>query len=351
MITPRLLKEKFPELISSIQGDDSLEIKQISSKENANKTALSFVFKVDKVEEYLNSKCGALVIPEKAGPIANGHNKVILKSGNPELAMALVIREFFAPKSLSSAGKSIHPSAVINHSAKIEKNVSIGAHAVIGENCFIGEGSQISANCVLEENVRLGRNCQLYPLVFVGRDCEMGDGCIVQSHVSIGSQGFGYAHDKTGNHYHKHHLGRVVLGKHVEVGAGTQIDRGTVDDTTIGDGTKIDNLCHLGHNATIGKNCLITAGFVSAGSAKIGDNFVCGGRTTIAGHIEVGNNITIAAHSTAGSSILEAGKYGGYPLVPLQTYMKNQASSAFIAEMRKNISRLMKKVFPNETNS
>ncbi len=352
MVTPRILKTKFPELISEIIGNDSQTIERIASAKNADKTAMSFVFKVERVDEYINSQCGTLVVPQKT-TLATGqiNGKVILKSTNPELAMALISQEFFAPKDLSTAGNKIHSSAVISKTARLGKNVGIGANAVIGENVQIGDGSQISANCVLEENVKIGRDCRLYPLVFVARDCEMGDGCVIQSHVSVGSQGFGYAHDRDGNHYHKPHLGRVILGNKVEIGAGTQIDRGTVDDTVIGDGTKVDNLCHFGHNAVIGRNCLITAGFVSAGSVKIGDNFICGGRTTIAGHLEVGNNITIAAHSTVGSTTREPGQYGGYPLVPLQTHMKNQASTAFIAEMRKNIARLMKKVFPEETKS
>jgi UDP-3-O-[3-hydroxymyristoyl] glucosamine N-acyltransferase len=345
-ITPRLIKTKFPELISEIHGNDLLPIERIASVKTADKTAISFVFKSEKIAEYMDSKCGALVVPAKGSePYLDKNGKVLLTSSNPELAMALISKEFFAPKTLSTAGLEIHPSAVIAKTARLGKNVGVGANSVISEYVQIGEGTQISAGCVVEENVRIGKNCQLYPLVFVARDSELGDGCVIQSHVSIGSQGFGYAHDKTGAHYHKPHLGKVILGKNVEVGAGTQIDRGTVDDTIIGDGTKIDNLCHFGHNAVIGKNCLITAMFVSAGSVKIGDNFVCGGRTTIAGHLEVGNNITIAAHSTVGGTTMEAGAYGGYPLVDLTTHKKNQVATQFLAEMKKNVSRLMKKVF------
>lgn len=348
-VTPKLLKSRFPEVISEIYGNEMLPIERIASKKNADKAAISFVFKVERIPEFLKSNCGALVIPQKGSDhlkAANG--KVILTSTNPELAMALIVKEFFAPKTLSTAGNEIHPSSIVSKTARLGKNVGVGAGAVIGDFVQVGDNTQISANCVIEENVRIGKNCQLYPLAFVARDCELGDDCVIQSHVSIGSQGFGYAHDQSGNHFHKPHLGKVILGTNVEVGAGTQIDRGTVEDTIIGDGTKIDNLCHFGHNAVIGKNCLITAGFISAGSVKIGDNFVCGGRTTIAGHLEVGSNITIAAHSTVGGTTLEAGAYGGYPLVPLATHKKNQASTAFIAEMRKDISRLMKKVFPEE---
>lgn len=351
-VTPKLLKSRFPELISEIYGNEMLTIERIASEKNADSTAVSFAFKAERIPDFLKSKCGALVIPQNGSEhLKNANGKVVLTSSNPELAMALISKEFFAPKILSTAGNEIHTRSVVSKTAHLGKNVGIGANAVIGDFVQVGDNTQISANCVIEENVRIGKNCQIYPLVFIARDCEIGDGSVIQSHVSIGSQGFGYAHDKAGNHFHKPHLGKVVLGKYVEVGAGSQIDRGTIDDTIIGDGTKIDNLCHFGHNAIIGKNCLITAGFISAGSVKIGDNFVCGGRTTVAGHLEVGNNITIAAHSTVGGTTMESGAYGGYPLVPLATYKKNQASTAFMAEMRKNISRLMKKVFPEESNS
>lgn len=343
------LKNKFPDLITQILGDEHYKISALGSLKNSSAKDILFIFKLEDVERALSSNAGAIVVPAKFS-LTTKTNKPIALSPNPELAMAKIVGTFFAPAALTTckANSGIHKSAVIGTNTKIGKNVSIGAYTVLGDNVCVGDNTQISANCVIEDNVVIGNNVQIFPLVFIGRDCQLGDNCVIQSHVAVGSLGFGYAHDKQGNHYHKPHIGRVILGNYVEVGAGTMIDRGTIDDSIIGDGTKIDNLCHFGHNAKIGKNCLITANFISAGSATIGNNFVCGGRTTIAGHLEVGDNVTIAAHSTVGKSHNEAGAFGGYPLVPLETYKRNLSTTAYLAEMRKNINRLIKKVFPEE---
>ncbi|MDZ4660648.1 MAG: UDP-3-O-(3-hydroxymyristoyl)glucosamine N-acyltransferase [Pseudomonadota bacterium] len=346
----REIREKFPDLILDVIGNIDATIAGIGSLQQSQLNDILFIFKVAALPDAYAALAQTIVVPSDCkSQLPPSSKKTFLLSPNPEMAMALISREYFAPKLMGSCNGTISERAHISSTAKISKNVSIGPFSFIGENVVIGEGAQISSNCVIENDAKVGAHSKLYPFVFVGMNCVVGRDCVIQAHVAIGSQGFGYAHDKAG-HIHKPHLGRVILGERVEVGAGTMIDRGTIDDSNFGDGTKIDNLCHFGHNATFGKNCLITAGFVSAGSIRVGDNFVCGGRTTIAGHLQVSDNVTIAAHSTVGQSHHQPGQFGGYPLVPMQTYMRNLLTTPHLAEMQKNIMKLLKKIFPDEVH-
>ncbi len=349
-ITAGDVKEKFPNLIVEIIGNPQAVINKLGTLNKSDKDDLLFVFDEKYLERALTAAATTLVIPKKLKDRAKG-TKTFLLSSNSELTMAMVIDEFFAPKNLATCAGKVDAKAVIGKNCRIGKDVAIGPYAIIGDNVEIGDKAQISSHCVVESGAKIGRASRLFPFSFVGRDCVVGDECMIQSHAAIGSHGFGYAHDEKGNHYHKFHLGRVILGNRVDVGAGTMIDRGTIDDSVIGEGTKIDNLCHFGHNIVTGKNCLITAGFISAGSVEIGNNFVCGGRTTIAGHIKIGDNVLCAGHSTFGKSHDEPGQFGGYPIVPISTYKKNVATTAHLAEMRKSIQKLMKKIFPNEEST
>mgnify|MGYP001571713602 CR=1 FL=1 len=344
----RQIQEKFRDLIVDVVGNADETVAGIGSLHQSQPSDILFIFKAARLSDASTAQAKTIVVPMSCKdklPISN--KKTFLLSPNPEMAMALIMKEFFAPKLMGSCNGSISERAQISSTAKISKNVSIGPFSFIGENVEIGEGAQISANCVIENNAKIGARTQLYPFVFLGANCVIGRDCLIQVHVGIGSQGFGYAHDKTG-HTLKPHIGNVIIGDRVDIGAGTMIDRGTIDDSVFGDGTKIDNLCHFGHNAVFGKNCLITAGFISGGSVNVGDNFVCGGRSVVVGHNTVAANVTVAGLSVVTKNHGQSGQFGGYPLVPMQTYMRNRLAVAHLAEMRKNIKRLMKKIFPDE---
>lgn len=346
----REIQEKFPDLIVEVVGNPSQTFSGISSPQNSQLGDIIFIFKESRLSDINSAQAQTIVVPTKCKKnLPTPSKKTFLLSPNPEMAMALITKEYFVPKLMGSCDGKISDKAFISATAKIAQNVSIGPFTYVGDNVEIGDGSQISANCVLENDAKIGAHCNLYPFVFVGRDCVVGNHCIIQAHTAIGSQGFGYAHDKTG-HTHRPHIGRVILGDRVEIGAGNMIDRGTIEDSVIGDGTKTDNLCHFGHNAVFGKNCLITAGFVSGGSIKVGDNFVCGGKSVVTGHVTVGDNVTVAGLSVVGQSHHKPGQFGGYPLVPMQTYMRNLLATAHLGKMRKNVKRLLEKVFPEEVH-
>ncbi len=273
---------------------------------------------------------------------------LILLSPNPKLAMALVIEKYFLAARVNNHFKfsesNIHTSAIIHKTAKLGQNIKIGPNVVVGANTLIKDFCKIASNVVIEEDVVIGEHCQIHPNVTIGWGSILGQHCWVQSNSCVGSDGFGYATNQIGQHFAIPHIGRVRLGDHVHIGAGTQLDRGTFGETVIGDYTKIDNLVHIAHNCKIGKSCLITGGFMVAGSTEIGNFFVCGGRTTVNGHIKVTDHVQVAGLSVVQKSVSAPGKYGGYPLMSLSQHLKVTATLAKLFEFRKDLNRVMKQL-------
>lgn len=346
MLTARQLIDSFPELISAIKGDESRGFEKVLSAEIAEPNSVVFAPKKNEIDLAVARKAGIVVLPEKIfGDIAPSQGVTFLSSPNVYLAMALTLREFFPNQWIPEGAPRIHASATVSKSAVVGKNVHIGAHTVVHEGVRIGDDCIIRENCVIEPGVRLGERTHLFPFAVVARDCLIGDDCVIQSFTVIGSEGFGYAVDKHGERHHILHKGKVILHDRVEVGAGCTIDRGTFEDTVIGAGTKLDNQIHIAHNAVIGKRGVLTGGYMMAGSTKIGDQFVAGARSGVLGHLKITDNVTLAGGTEVRSDIDNPGAYGGSPAQPLEIYRRNYVTQAKLAEMRQNISRLMKAVF------
>lgn len=344
-VTARQIKDQFADIFKTATGSLDQSVSAVSSIENAQMGTLIFIAHEKFLEKALQSQASLVLAPQ------NFHEKVTPSTHqswffcrNPELAMALVKKQFFRDTPYrADQTENIHAKAHVDSSAKIHKSALVAAGAFIGSNVTIGANSYIGANSVIEANVTIGENTTIHPTAYIGHSCVIGNRCEVMPQACVGSEGYGYAHDEKGNHFRIPHTGRVILHDDVHVGAGSCIDRGTIEDSIIGQGTKIDNLCHLAHNSVIGKNCLITAQFGMAGSSKIGDNFVCGGKTAVTGHIEIANNVHVAGMSGVTKSIEEPGQYGGFPLQKLQDYLKTKAALAALPELRKQISALIKK--------
>jgi UDP-3-O-[3-hydroxymyristoyl] glucosamine N-acyltransferase len=260
--------------------------------------------------------------------------------------MARLNTEFFLPHwGRTPFGEDfIHPSAIIHPSARLHESVVVHPNAVIGPDVTIEEQTVIGANTTLEGNTTIGKRCFIKSNVFIGHSVQMGDDCRIEPQSSVGTDGYGYGSDKNGQHFAKPHFGKVIFEDRVEIGCGVYVDRGTFDDTFIGEGTKIDNYCHIAHNTTIGKNCLILAGFITAGSSTFGDNCVFAGRVGVNGHVSVCDGVIMGPTSVITKDITRPGTYGGFPAVPYKDFIKNQASTASLYDMRKSVNKLLKKI-------
>ena len=234
---------------------------------------------------------------------------------------------------------------MISESARIAKDVIVGPNAVIGSKVRIGEECIIGANTTIEADAVIGQGSHIHANVYIAHGTLIGENCEIHPMTSLGTEGYGYAHDEQFNHYRHVHYGRLVIEDDVHVGSCVAIDRGHFADSIIGRGTKIDNECHLAHNIRVGNNCLITADFTAAGTVVIGDNNVFGGSSGITDHVTVGDNMQFAARSAVYKDIDKpGGQFGGHPLQPVNEYLKAYASIAHLPRIRKNVSRIMRKL-------
>ncbi len=349
-LTIKDLLDFCPELISEVQGPTHTALKHFCSLENPEDQCFVFINHPKYFLETQNNKIVAVLAPLSLKEKLQTHPKeqTWIFSKNVDWVAQKIKNQFVFKTPYRPDLSGVHSTAMIDSSAKIAAGVVIAPYAVIGKNCEIGEGSFIGSHCVVEENAVIHKNVTLHPFVYIGHSCVIGNECEIKSHAIIGSEGFGYAHDHIGQHYRIPHTGRVILQDRVHVGAGTAIDRGTLTDSVIGSGTKIDNQCHLAHNTVVGKNGLLTAQLVTAGSSKIGDHFVCGGKTAITGHIEITDHVNVAGLSGISNDVLKPGQYGGYPLQPLRDFLKVKATSVHLPELRKQMNRVLRKLFPED---
>lgn len=338
------LRQKYPSLITEVRGDEKAVAHAIAAVESIRKGAMVYITAEKWIDAVEKSDAAIVLAPKNnAAQIPANSAKTWILSSNPELLMAKIKSDYFLatpyrnthiPRRTNSA--FIPDSCTIADSATIAHGVVLGEGVVIGENCYIG------ANSVVEDNVHIGDGTTIHPLVYIGHSCVVGKNCEVLPNTCIGSEGYGYAHDEKWNHYRIPHSGRVVLEDDVHVGANCSIDRGTIGDSLIGRGTKIDNQVHLAHNSVIGKNGLITAQFGMAGSSKIGNNFVTGGKTSVTGHITITDNVQLGGHSAVTKSITESGQYSGYPLQKMQDFLRTKAAMVKLPEMRETLKKLIK---------
>jgi len=352
-ITAADLIRRFPNFFTEIIGDETCTVTGVSAPEAARPGTMVFLGTLKALAQGLKSDASLLVVNKKDREQAETHRgeKTILVCLQVELAMATVINEYFLRTPYTNrALHGVHPTALIGEGVELAPGVRIGPYAVIGAGTRIGKDVFIGANTVIEDDCSIDEGTVIHPLVYIGHSTVIGKRCEIHPHSTIGKEGFGYAHDEKFNHYRIPHQGRVVLEDDVHLGAGVTIDRSTFKETRIRAGAKFDNQIHIAHNCEVGHNTLLTAGFLMAGSSRIGANFVAGGGSVVTGHIEICDNVQISALSAVGKSITKPGQYGGHPLLPLQQHIKMKAAMTHLSEMRKSLSLVLKKLGIGENN-
>jgi len=290
---------------SKIVGNKSSVVNNIATLQNATKESISFLTN-KKYQKYIKTTSANAVIVATNFKIDNQKNYLV--SEDPYLAYAKLTTLFKKPI-FEFDNPTIHPSAVISNRSQIGNDVSIGANVVIGPDCIIGNHVIIKANCSIVQDV------------------VIGEYSVIHNGSVLGSDGFGYAPSKDG--YIKiEQLGKLVIGKDVEIGASCTIDRGALDNTEIHDGVKLDNQIQIAHNVVLGENSAIAASCAIAGSTIIGKNFQMGGLSGVLGHLSVCDDVTVGAHTLITKSINKSGNYIG--IMPAQNQKDWAKSSIFI---------------------
>ncbi len=277
----------------------------------------------------LQSCAASAILCDKALQSAIPSHIPVLLTSAPNTAFAragsLLHPQAMLPQPIV-VSSGISSAAFVDPSAHIEDGVTIEPMAVIGADAAIGAGSHIGPGAIIGPHVKIGRNCVIAGGASI-LCAYLGNEVIIHNGARIGQDGFGYA-PGPGGMLKIVQVGRVIIQDKVEIGANTTIDRGAMDDTVIGEGTKIDNLVQVGHNVRIGRHCGIVAKVGIAGSTRIGDGVMIGGAAAINGHIHIGDGAQIAALSGVVGDVPPGERYGGIPARPMRDFLRDMAEVA-----------------------
>jgi UDP-3-O-[3-hydroxymyristoyl] glucosamine N-acyltransferase len=317
-----------------VEGDGSLELAAVAAPERAGARDLIYVEATKHVERALVSAATCAIAGE--GIALPG--KTVLRSAWPKVAFAKAAALL---RDRPPIATGVHPTAIVAALAHIGAGVGIGPYAVIGEDAHIGDGTQIGPHCVVGAGCWIGENCRIHPRVTLYAGVRIGNRAEVHAGAVIGADGFGYAFD--GDRYWKFpQAGIVEIADDVEVGANTTIDRGSLDDTRIAEGVKLDNLVHVGHNVQIGEHSVVAAQTGISGSSRLGHHVVCGGQVGIADHCTLEDRSIAGAQAgiPTGKTIRSGQTVWGTPAREIGKFKETYVWYARLPELGERIKRL-----------
>ncbi len=319
-------------------GPGTVTVAGVAPLERAGPGDLSFLAS-PRYLPYFQRTSASLVLVPPVFESAEGGPETRVVVAEPYAALLVVLPVLY-PQAVWEAG--VHPTAVVGRGATWQEPVAIGPHACLGREVQLGRNVRIGEGCVLGDGVAVGDDTQLFPGVTLYPGTALGKRVIVHAGAVLGSDGFGYIPGKAGGGHRKiPHVGRCLLGDDIEIGANTCIDRGSVDDTVIGSGTKIDNLVHIAHNVRIGARCLIMAQAGIAGSCQVEDDVIIAGQTGIADHITIGHGARLLVQSGIIADIPAEGTVSGYPARPHRELLRAQAAMYRLAKIVDELEALV----------
>ena len=316
-----------------LAGDPGQSVHGIASLATATPGTLTFCTGAKYRRQLAVTRATAVVLPREMVaecPVAS------LVSLRPYASYARIANLLYPTESVRPG---VAPGAQIAAGAVVAASASIGPNCVIGEGVRLGERCLLGPNCVIEDGAVLGDDCRLEAGVTICRGAVVGARCVFKPGAVIGAEGFGFAPDADG-FVKVPHLGGIRLGSDVEVGANTTIDRGTIEDTVIGDGVKLDNLVQVGHNCRIGAHTVIAGCAGISGSTIIGSRCMIGGAVGIAGHLEIGDDVIVTGYSLVTHALPGPGTYSsGMPAIPAAEWRRAVAQLHRLDPRRRKGSR------------
>lgn len=328
-----------------LHGDGDCLIDGVDTLPLAKAGKISFLSN-RKYRRYLQAT-GASAVILRAEDLSHCRTNALIVD-DPYLSYAEVAAALYPPP---AAVAGIHPSAVVDPSARVADSAHVGAHAVIEADAVIGEAVDVGPNCVIGRAVTIGTGTRLVASVTICEDAVIGRRCLLHPGAVIGSDGFGLAEDQ-GRWVKVPQIGSVRIGDDVEVGANTSIDRGAIRDTIIADGVKLDNQIQIAHNVEVGAHTAMAGCTGISGSTKIGAHCTLAGAVGVVGHIELADHVHISGMSMVSRSIREPGVYvGSIPAMPHDEWRKNFARLRQLDEMARRIKTLEKQLADIDNNS
>jgi UDP-3-O-[3-hydroxymyristoyl] glucosamine N-acyltransferase len=320
-----------------LEGDAATELTGVAAPERAASSDLIFVDSPKHAARAESSAAKCVVLPP--GLVVAG--KTVLRVQNAKVAFAKAAALLREPSIIATG---VHPTAVIAPLAKVAPNASIGPYAVIGEDAHIGDHTQVGAHCVIGAGSWIGDNCRIHPRVTIYANMRVGNRVEIHAGAVLGADGFGYAFGE-GRHWKFPQAGIAEIGDDVEIGANATIDRGSLDDTRIAEGVKIDNLVHVGHNVKIGAHTILAAQTGISGSSVLGHHVVVGGQVGIADHCTLEDHSIAGAQAgiPTGKTIRSGQVVWGTPARPLDRFKEQYAWFARLPELGARIKKLEEK--------
>lgn len=336
-MTVMTLRELAAAVGGTVRGDASYQVSGLATLRSASAEHIAFLANEKYRAQVETTQAGVVIMREQDD---QGVAKNALLTDNPYLAYAKTAQLL---DNTPQMPVGVHPSAVIAPDVELAEGVAIGPNVVIEAGVSLAEHVQIGANCYLGAGVTIGAHTRLWPHVTIYHGVRIGAHCTLHSKSVIGGDGFGWATDH-GKWVKIPQLGAVVLGDHVDIGVGTTIDRGALDDTLVEDNCIIDNQVQIGHNVQIGTGTAIAGQVGIAGSTRIGRNCLVGGQAGLAGHIEIADNVQLHGQAMVTKSIEQAGVYAsGNPVAA-------QGEWARVGVRYKQLPDLFKRVKALEKN-
>jgi UDP-3-O-[3-hydroxymyristoyl] glucosamine N-acyltransferase len=324
---------------AQIEGEARLEVSGAAGLDEATLGQITFLANPRYTPRVKTTRASAIYLGE--GVEAGRNDIVVLRAKDPYLAYTRALRIFHPEPSFESF---IHPSAVIDPTAKIDDHVWIGAGAVIGQKVEIKAGVCIHPNATIYDNAVVGKDSVIHSGVAVREDTQIGERVIIHNNAVIGCDGFGYAKDEQRHWLKIPQTGRVVIEDDVEIGAGTTIDSASVGETRIGRGTKIDNLVQIGHSCTVGEDSLLCAQVGLAGSSHIGNRVVLAGQAGVAGHLTIGDDVVLTAKSATSHDVPDGKVISGIPAFDNHDWLRSTAAFRRLGEMQRTIRELERRL-------
>jgi UDP-3-O-[3-hydroxymyristoyl] glucosamine N-acyltransferase len=325
-------------LRGDLAGRGDIRLTGVGQIDQALPEQITFIRNERYVSAWANSKASAVLVSITAGPVSPGDGRAVITVPDADAALSTVL-EMFAPPP-PRPPKGVHRTATVDPTASVALDVSIGPNCYIGARVKIERGTIVHANVTILDETVVGADCEIFPGCSIRDRCRLGSRVILQSGVVIGADGFGYrpAPDRKGV-VKIPHIGTVEIGDDVEIGANSCVDRGKFAATTIGDGTKIDNLVQIAHNCRVGRSCLIAGRTGLAGSVTLGDGVILGGGVLVKDHATVGDRAVIAGGSGVMNDVPAGEVWAGYPASEQSIARREYAAMRRLPEILKSLKK------------
>ena len=323
-------------------GDGTVTVSAVRPLDRAGPEALSLAVSARYAEALRSSRAGAVLVPDALAGTPEGRRARIVVS-DPYAALVRVMAALFPPTALQPG---VDPAARLGPGCVLGADVSIGPFVVLGRGVHLGARSRLGEGVSLGDGVTIGEDTVIGPRAVCYAETRIGSRVVIKAGAVIGGPGFGYRRGPTG-HDRIPHVGGCIVADEVEIGSNSCVDRGSVDDTVIGRGTKLDNLVHVGHNVRIGERCLLMAGVGIAGSTHIGNDVILAGHVGVTDHLLIDDGARIAAKSAVFGDIPAGASFSCHPARPHRQFLRAQAALYRLAPIIADLERVAKRERPD----